>query len=316
MATSEHAMKDAQQLHDEAVAVVIDTTTSAKSVASESAGASAGDSLSNSVQFSSARPIRSRPIGARSDPTLTLATSVAEIASLPSVSASSDASVSSETSESSDSLMVTSTSATHLEKTSMPLGLRASMATQAVAGRSLGGTTIRELALSHHWPEQHERCTVVNGHHVCRRCSVLYPITLLVIALGLVGLRWPTSLDRLLFALLPVPLVIDYVAEHLGMIRYSAKRQIATTALAAPALGIAFVRYLQKQTDPLFWSMVAAYGALCFAAFIGSHIRAKRLAARLQDDVEANDPLVHGFEDKDAFLRYLETGGQPKSTRT
>jgi uncharacterized membrane protein len=201
-------------------------------------------------------------------------------------------------------------------KTAMPLGLKASMATQAMAGRSLGGTTIRELALSHHWPEQHERCVVVNGHHVCRRCAVLYPITLLVIALGLVGLRWPTSLDRILLALLPLPLVIDYVAEHLGLIRYKAKRQIIATALAAPALGTAFIRYLQKQTDPLFWSMVAAYGALCFAAFLGSQVRVKRAAKRAQDNVNANDPLVHGFEDKEAFLRYLETGGQQQTKRT
>ena len=32
--------------------------------------------------------------------------------------------------------------------------------------------------LSHHWPSDYDRCAVVAGRHVCRRCLVLYPLAL------------------------------------------------------------------------------------------------------------------------------------------
>jgi hypothetical protein len=189
------------------------------------------------------------------------------------------------------------------------LGARAmAAATTAAAtapGRRIGGTTIGELALSHHWPEQHDRCANLGGRLVCRRCAVLYPVTLGVMVLGFGGLRWSKSLDPLLLFALPLPLVVDYVAEHVGMIAYSARRQIITTAIAAPALGTAFGRYLDHQGDGLFWQVVALYSALCFLAFLVSQRRARKVANVAQQEMEASDPLINGFADREAFLRYL-----------
>ena len=46
--------------------------------------------------------------------------------------------------------------------------------------------------LSHHWPSGYDRCTVIAGRHVCRRCLVLYPVALVAgVAAGLVGLVVP-----------------------------------------------------------------------------------------------------------------------------
>ena len=42
--------------------------------------------------------------------------------------------------------------------------------------------------LSHHWPPDYDRCAVVAGLHVCRRCLVLYPLARVVDAGR--GLGW------------------------------------------------------------------------------------------------------------------------------
>ncbi|HET6663331.1 MAG TPA: hypothetical protein VFG94_03700, partial [Acidimicrobiales bacterium] len=34
------------------------------------------------------------------------------------------------------------------------------------------------LSLSHHWPDEYDRCVTVGGRKVCRRCLVLYPTAL------------------------------------------------------------------------------------------------------------------------------------------
>ena len=59
----------------------------------------------------------------------------------------------------------------------------------------------REMWLAHHWPEHYDRCAVVAGRHVCRRCLVLYPPTLAVAFATLGGLLlWPRSFDPELIA--------------------------------------------------------------------------------------------------------------------
>ena len=65
------------------------------------------------------------------------------------------------------------------------------------------------LWLSHHHPEQYDRCVVLGGRHLCRRCIVLYPTAIVAgIILGITG-PWPTDLDPWLLWLLPLPAVIE-----------------------------------------------------------------------------------------------------------
>ncbi|MBS1837235.1 MAG: hypothetical protein JST64_06005 [Actinobacteria bacterium] len=117
--------------------------------------------------------------------------------------------------------------------------------------------------LSHHWPEDYDRCARIGGAHVCRRCLWFYPVCFAAMASAIAGLRWPTSLDPWLLALLPIPVVVEWWAEHLHLVAYSASRQVALSVVAAPAVGVGLARYLVAPGDALFWTVVAVYAVLC-----------------------------------------------------
>ena len=84
----------------------------------------------------------------------------------------------------------------------------------------------RAMWRTHHPPDQYERCAVVGGRNVCRRCVTLYPVTFLFAALTLAGWSaWPERLD-LWFIWLPcLPVTVDFVIDQLQLARYSARRQ-------------------------------------------------------------------------------------------
>ena len=129
------------------------------------------------------------------------------------------------------------------------------------------------LLLSHHPPSQYDRCIRIGGHHVCRRCVVLYPLAFAVAIASLFGLHWPESWDRTLLYLLPLPVTLEFVIERFGGVRYRAGRQIALTLLAAPALGRGFARYFAHPTDRLFWGMVVLFGGGALFALVASRAR-------------------------------------------
>jgi hypothetical protein len=72
-------------------------------------------------------------------------------------------------------------------------------------------TPTSRLWLAHHHAHQIERCVTVRGRHVCRRCSLLYPAALVVLALSAVGLHWPAGLDAILLWTLPAPAVAEFI---------------------------------------------------------------------------------------------------------
>jgi len=153
----------------------------------------------------------------------------------------------------------------------------------STAGGSPGpGERVSPLWLSHHYPADYGRCVLIGGAQVCRRCLVVYPIMFVVLGLALAGVRWPTSLDPVLLVLLPLPAVADFLAEHLAARGYRAPLQVAVTVPLGIALGVAFDRYLDRQTDPLFWGVVVVYGGVCLAALL--------LGARRRQ--QPPDPLV------------------------
>ena len=173
---------------------------------------------------------------------------------------------------------------------------------------------LRELVLAHHPPEAYERCIVVDGRHVCRRCSVLYPIAFAMLGLSLAGLHWPASLDRLLLLALPLPVVLEFVLEQLGLIRYAPRRQVVVTAIAALALGQGFARYLAHGRDGIFWKMVAVNAGVCFTAFwVGTAMRNRRAEAD-RIEVEEAHPLLQGFESADEFRAYLASADAAASS--
>jgi len=116
--------------------------------------------------------------------------------------------------------------------------------------------------LSHHYPQDYDRCVRIGRRHVCRRCLVLYAVAALALVLARAAGRWPAAL---LF-LLALPAVVEFVLEQLGSIRYSPARQMAVSVPLGAAVGAGLDRYLRRHTDPVFWVMVIGYGAVCVAA--------------------------------------------------
>jgi hypothetical protein len=128
------------------------------------------------------------------------------------------------------------------------------------------------LWLSHHDPSGYDRCVLVAGRQVCRRCLVLYPLAFVVLVVAQVS-GWSGSSEALALVALPLPAVIEFVLEHRGVIRYSPIRQMLVTIPLAVALGAGFDRYLDRPGDVLFWSVVVGYTALCLWSAMAGRAR-------------------------------------------
>lgn len=129
------------------------------------------------------------------------------------------------------------------------------------------------MYLSHHFPEDYDRCAVVGGLHICRRCLVLYPVALVAgVAISL-GSWWPDSLNPWVLWLFPLPGVIEFVLDNVGAIAYSPVRQMWLSAAGALAAGVGYSMYIQDTFDSTVWSVVAVYTTVCVAAVIVGHRR-------------------------------------------
>jgi hypothetical protein len=118
------------------------------------------------------------------------------------------------------------------------------------------------LWLSHHRPDEYDRCIVIAGRHICRRCVVLYPLAFLAGAV-LSAVSWPEGLDVWLLWLLPLPSVLELIGEQRGIIRHSPTRLVAFTVPLAVACAQLYLRYLDEPGDRLVWTEVGVYGGLC-----------------------------------------------------
>jgi hypothetical protein len=143
---------------------------------------------------------------------------------------------------------------------------------------TLGDVT--PMWLSHHYPEDYDRCVAVGRSHVCRRCLVMYPVALATVVLASLGVRWPRPLDPVLLVVLCLPALSQFVLEHIGRIRYSPLVEDAAMLPASVALGVGFSRYLKDHTDPLFWACIVGYGTICFVAVVIGARRARARAGR------------------------------------
>ncbi len=134
------------------------------------------------------------------------------------------------------------------------------------------------LWLAHHWPSQYDRCAVVGGRHVCRRCLALYPLAVVTAVAVATGSWWPHHLDAWVLWLFPLPGVIEFVLDNLGAIQYSPRRQFALSAAGALAAGVGYIRYLHHPADPLVWMVVAVFTTTCVAGVVVGAIRRRGAA--------------------------------------
>ena len=133
------------------------------------------------------------------------------------------------------------------------------------------------LWLSHHHPEEWDRCLVIRGRRVCRRCFVLYPLAFSIALLTLAGgSPWPPELDPWFIWGLSIPATVEFVGEQLGRFRYSARRQVAVTAVVAVAYGRGLGLELQDSWHWLFWGPILLFGTAWFtAAMVGRRRRGR-----------------------------------------
>lgn len=132
----------------------------------------------------------------------------------------------------------------------------------------------RSFWRTHHHPDQYDRCAVIAGRRYCRRCLTLYPIALLFAGLTLAGWSpWPQHLDLWAIWLLCLPATADFVAEQLELRRYSARRQVVTTLLLAPALGRGLGHELQDSWSWEMWGPVLCFCTIWFFAALEGHRR-------------------------------------------
>lgn len=126
------------------------------------------------------------------------------------------------------------------------------------------------MFLSHHWPSRYDRCVVIGGRHVCRRCAVLYPVAVLSMLAAALGVTWPEHFDAWMFWILPVPGIVDFVLDVWGVVRHSPKRQAVVSALLAVAYGKMLWRYMHHMTDALVWTVVLTQTGICLVAALSA----------------------------------------------
>jgi len=146
-----------------------------------------------------------------------------------------------------------------------------------IADREQKAKAKKAMWLAHHWPEHYqERCAVIGGRHVCRRCSALYPLGILVAIVSAAGYApWPESIDPWPIWLLSIPATIAYCAEAMGWLKYSPKVQVGTTLVAAVAFGRALGYEFQDRWSSEFWGPIAVFGGIWFLfTMLGARRRA------------------------------------------
>ena len=137
-------------------------------------------------------------------------------------------------------------------------------------------TASSPMWLSHHWPDEYDRCVDVGGRLVCRRCLVLYPTSLVAAVVFAHVASWPERLDPWFLWLLPLPSVLEFVAEQLRFVRHSPRRLLLLTIPLAVACGRLYVLYLRDLRNDLVWSVVLTYGGICLVSWFVRAFRPRR----------------------------------------
>jgi len=182
------------------------------------------------------------------------------------------------------------------------------------------GEPRRALWLAHHDADHMERCAVVAGRYVCRRCLWLYPVSG-VVAVAVATTSVPTAWQVAAMWVLPVPAVVEWVGEHAMAWRYRRHRQVAVSLLAAVALGVAFAIHARHPFAVRAVAPMTAWVAVCAVAWlVGATRRRSETVASWEAEFEAAErsriarlsALVSAHGDE--MDRRLDDGGVRRAT--
>ncbi|MFW2383158.1 MAG: hypothetical protein ACN4GZ_15510 [Acidimicrobiales bacterium] len=140
----------------------------------------------------------------------------------------------------------------------------------------------QSLMLSHRHPVQGadtpygDRCVSIAGHWVCRRCSILYPIGVVVAFLFAAGVGWPESWDMAAIWILCVPATVAYCGQALGLFGYDVRFQTAAMAITALGFGRGLGYEFTDRWSGEFWWPVTVFGGLWFFATVVGSLRQKK----------------------------------------
>lgn len=130
---------------------------------------------------------------------------------------------------------------------------------------------------------------MIGGRPVCRRCAVLYPLAIVTAIAEIAG--WiPSGLGTWILWVAPVPMVVEWCAEHVLDARYSPGRQTITSAAAAVSAGIALGRHARSPFEPMASAAMVTYVAICAVAWIvGTRRRGAVIDPDWEDRFEADE---------------------------
>ena len=115
------------------------------------------------------------------------------------------------------------------------------------------------------------------GRHVCRRCLVLYPLALVAAVLASAGVSWPDRVDGWLCWLLPLPAVVEFVGEQLGLLRHRPARLVVDHGPAGRGrAGRSTPVTSTTRATCWSWSIVITYAGICIAVSLWRALRPRR----------------------------------------
>jgi uncharacterized membrane protein len=131
--------------------------------------------------------------------------------------------------------------------------------------------------LSHHPPEELDRCYRLGRVHLCARCLGTYPVAFLGIAAQLV-LRAPLAhpLDVPLGLALVLPATIDWALGRFDPHRFSNPWRTFTGVLLGLGLARSLFIHLQRPFPPVLLAQAIAVAGVALPVIFVAYVRRRR----------------------------------------
>ncbi len=131
--------------------------------------------------------------------------------------------------------------------------------------------------LSHHPPEELDRCYRLGRFHVCARCLGTYPVMFGVIAAQL-ALRAPLAhpLDVPVCVVLTLPATLDWAWGRFQPHRFSNSWRTLTGLFLGLALGRSLFIHLQQPMPPVLLAQAIVVTGIALPVILTSYRRKRR----------------------------------------